>query len=319
MLPLSLKARWRRWVVRRIPAAAQVQLNQRRIFIMPNRVGAAFALVLLLMLLAGINYENSLAYGLTFLLSAVFVVAILHTYRNFAGLILKAGASGAVFVGEQASFRVRLESDGRAHMAIGIGWPPQPLQTLDVPAQGQRECELTQPALQRGWLRPERLRVESHFPLGILVAWSWVDLDQSVLVYPRPLQGELPLSDGGSLDEEDEGQRATGQGADDYQGLRSYQPGDSKRRLHWKAFSRGQGLLVKDFAALAGRDLWLDFQALGGDAEERLSRLCYWVLQLDARQQAYGLRLPGGELAPDHGDAHREACLRALALYGVRT
>ena len=319
MLPLSLKARWRRWVVRRIPAAAQVQLNQRRIFIMPNRVGAAFALVLLLMLLAGINYENSLAYGLTFLLAAVFVVAILHTYRNFAGLILKAGASGAVFVGEQARFRVRLESDGRAHMAIGIGWPPQPLQTLDVPAQGQRECELTQPALQRGWLRPERLRVESHFPLGILVAWSWVDLDQSLLVYPRPLQGELPLSDGGSLDEEDEGQRATGQGADDYQGLRSYQPGDSKRRLHWKAFSRGQGLLVKDFAALAGRDLWLDFQALGGDAEERLSRLCYWVLQLDTRQQAYGLRLPGCELAPDHGDAHREACLRALALYGVRT
>ena len=51
MLPTSLKARWRRWVVRRIPAATRVQLNQRRIFIMPNRVGAAFALVLLLMLL----------------------------------------------------------------------------------------------------------------------------------------------------------------------------------------------------------------------------------------------------------------------------
>ena len=42
------------------------------------------------------------------------------------------------------------------------------------------------------------------------------------------------------------------------------------------------GLAGKDFA---GRDLWLDFQALGGDAEERLSRLCYWVLQLDARQR----------------------------------
>lgn len=318
MLPVSLKARWRRWVVRRIPAAAQVQLNQRRIFIMPNRVGAAFSMVLLLMLLAGINYENSLAYGLTFLLSSVFVVAILHTYRNFAGLILKAGGSGAVFVGEQARFRVRLESAGRGHMAIGMGWPPQPLQTMDVPALGQRECELTQPALRRGWLRPERMRVESHFPLGILVAWSWVDLDQSVLVYPRPLQGDLPLSDGGSADEEDEGRRATGQGGDDFQGLRSYQPGDSKRRLHWKAFSRGQGLLVKDFAALAGRDLWLDFQALGGDAEERLSRLCYWVLQLDVRQHAYGLRLPGVELPPSHGDAHREACLRALALYGVR-
>ena len=315
---MGIRARWRRWVVRRIPAAAQVQLNQRRIFIMPDRVGAAFAVVLLLMLLAAINYENSLAYGLTFLLAAVFVIAILHTYRNFAGLLLKAGASTAVFVGEQARFKVRLEGVEHAHQAIGLGWPPQPLQQLDVPQGGQRECELSLPALKRGWLRPERMRVESHFPLGILVAWSWVDLDQAVLVYPRPLEGELPLAAGGSDDEEDEGARASGQGADDYQGLRGYQPGDSKRRLHWKAFSRGQGLLVKDFAALAGRDLWLDFQALGGDAEERLSRLCYWVLQLDARQQAYGLRLPGCELAPDHGDAHREACLRALALYGSK-
>ncbi|WJN57463.1 hypothetical protein OH686_01860 [Pseudomonas sp. SO81] len=319
MLPTSLKARWRRWVVRRIPAASQVQLNQRRIFIMPDRVGAAFSLALVLMLLAGINYENSLAYGLTFLLAAVFVVAILHTYRNFAGLILKAGASGAVFAGEQARFKVRLESDGRAHQAVGLGWPPQPLQIMDVPANGQRECELSLPALRRGWLRPERMRVESHFPLGILVAWSWVDLDQAVLVYPRPLEGDLPLAVGGDADEEDEGRKAAGQGADDYQGLRSYQPGDSKRRLHWKAFSRGQGLLVKDFAALAGRDLCLDFQALGGDAEERLSRLCYWVLQLDGRQQPYGLRLPAVELAPDFGEAHREACLRALALYGERS
>lgn len=316
---MSIKARWRRWVMRRIPAAAQVQLNQRRIFIMPNRVGAAFAVVLVLMLLAGINYENSLAYGLTFLLAALFVIAILHTYRNFSGLILKAGASGAVFAGEQARFRVRLESDGPAHHAVGLGWPPQPLQVVDVPPLGLRECELSLPALRRGWLRPERMRVESHFPLGILVAWSWVDLDQTVLVYPHPLEGDLPLAVDGVADESDEGRRAAGQGADDYQGLRSYQPGDSRRRLHWKAFSRGQGLLVKDFAALAGHDLWLDFLALGGDAEERLSRLCYWVLQLDARQQPYGLRLPDAELAPDFGEAHREACLRALALHGDRS
>ncbi|MEK1905521.1 MAG: DUF58 domain-containing protein [Pseudomonas sp.] len=312
-----LKPRWRRWIVRRIPPAAQVQLNQRRIFIMPNRVGAGFGLALMLMLLAGINYENSLAYGLTFMLAAVFIVAILHTFRNFTGLILKAGISGAVFVGEQARFRVRLESAEYAHQAVALGWPPAELQTVDVPARGQRECELSLPALRRGWLRPERLRVESRFPLGILVAWSWVDLDQAVLVYPRPLAGDLPLGAGGGKDEEDEGARVQGRGADDYQGLKTYQPGDSRRRLHWKAYSRGQGLLVKDFAALAGRDLWLDFLALGGDPEERLSRLCHWVLELDNRQQPYGLRIPGTELAPDYGDAHREACLRALALYGV--
>jgi len=166
-------------------------------------------------------------------------------------------------------------------------------------------------------LRPGRLRVESRFPLGILVAWSWVDLDQALLIYPRPLAGDLPLTVGAGADDEEEGSRALGIGVDDYQGLRAYQPGDSKRRLHWKAYSRGHGLLVKDFAALAGRDLCLDFEALGGDVEMRLSLLCHWVLQLSERQQPFALRLPGTQLVTDIGDTHREACLRTLALYGT--
>ncbi|AYC33357.1 DUF58 domain-containing protein [Pseudomonas cavernae] len=314
----AIQARWQRWVARRIPRSASVRLTQKRIFIIPTRVGAAFGLALLLMLLAAINYQNNLAFGLTFLLGAVFIVAILHTYRNLAGLTLSAGGGAAVFVGEQARFRVRLESSGRAHQAVAIGWPPTPLQALDVAQSSVSECELSQPALRRGWLRPGRLRVESRFPLGLLVSWSWVDLDQALLVYPRPLAGELPLAAGAADDPEDEGVRTLGQGADDFQGLKSYQPGDSKRRLHWKAYSRGQGLLVKDFAALSGRDLWLDFAALEGDVEQRLSLLCHWVLQLSERQQPFALSLPGVNLAPAVGDSHREACLRALALHGTQ-
>ncbi|UVE19295.1 DUF58 domain-containing protein [Pseudomonas sp. LS44] len=312
-----LRQRWNRWLARRLPPASSVRLTQRRIFIIPTRIGAAFFLALLLMLLAAINYQNNLAFGLTFLLGSVFIVAILHTYRNLAGLTLSAAGGGAVFVGEQARFRLRLESRERAHQAIALGWPPQPLQALDVPQQGVSECELSQPALQRGWLRPGRLRVESRFPLGLLVAWSLVDLDQALLIYPRPLEGELPLQTGGD-DPEDEGVRTLGGGADDFQGLKAYQPGDSKRRMHWKAFSRGQGLLVKDFAALSGRDLWLDFDALDGEVESRLSLLCHWVLQLSERQQPFALNLPGVQLAPACGDGHREACLRALALYGAQ-
>src|SRR5690606_18853430 len=89
-----------RWLLRRIPPASSVRLDQRRIFIMPTRVGLAFAAALLLMLLTAINYQNSLAYGLTFLLGALFLVTILHTWRNLAGLLLHAGGTTAAFVGE---------------------------------------------------------------------------------------------------------------------------------------------------------------------------------------------------------------------------
>ncbi|MEX6502812.1 DUF58 domain-containing protein [Pseudomonas zhanjiangensis] len=311
-----LKPHWDRWLARRIPQSPVVRLNQRRIFILPTRVGAAFALALLLMLLAAINYQNSLAYGLTFMLGAVFVITILHTYRNLAGLILKAAGASPVFAGECGHFRVRLESDARSHQAIALGWPPSELQSLDVPAQGSSDCELNLPALHRGWLRPGRLRVESRFPLGILVAWSWVDLDQALLVYPQPKAGELLLAGGADEQQEVPGSQVQGRGAEDFQGLKHYQPGESRRRLHWKAYSRGQGLLVKDFAALSGEDLVLDFDQLGGDVETRLSLLCHWVLQLSRRQQAFALYLPDQVLPCDSGERHRENCLRALALFG---
>ncbi|AJE15077.1 hypothetical protein QX25_04905 [Stutzerimonas stutzeri] len=304
-----------RWLLQRVPPAPSVRLDQRRIFIMPTRTGLAFLGALLLMMLAAINYQNSLAYAMTFLLGSLFLVSILHTWRNLAGLVLHAGGASAAFVGEQARLKVRLESRGRSYQAVAVGWPASGMRLLDVLAAGSLEVELDLPATTRGWLRPGRLRVESRFPLGLLVAWSWVDLQLAALVYPRPLVAELPSMPG--LDT-GEGVQARGAGADDYQGLRHWQPGDSRRRLNWKAFSRGQGLLVKDFAALAGSDPELDFAALAGDVETRLSTLCHWVVQLSAYGQPFSLSLPGERLGPASGSEHQQRCLRALALYASK-
>ncbi len=305
-----------RWLLRRIPPASSVRLNQRRIFIMPTAVGLAFLVALFLMLLTAINYQNSLAYGLTFLLGSLYLVTILHTWRNLAGLVLQAGGTTAAFVGEQALLRVRLESPGRAYQAVALGWPASGLRLVDVPAGGAVEIELSLPTQRRGWLRPGRVRVESRFPLGLLVAWSWIDLELAALVYPQPSSAERPP--GCSAPEaEDEGMLVRGSGVDDYQGLRTWQPGDPRRRLHWKAYSRGQGLLVKDFASLLGNDPLLDFDTLEGDTEQRLSILCHWVLDLSDKQQPFALSLSGELVGPDGSQAHRDACLRALALHGL--
>lgn len=314
----QFKPFWQRWLARRIPPASRVKLDHRRIFILPTRTGGSFALVLFLMLLVAINYQNSLAYGLTFLLLSMAILGILHTYRNLSGLVISAGTARPVFVGETVHLSLRLESDNHAHQAISLGWDAEQLQQVDIASEARIEVELSLPALNRGWLRAPRLRVESIFPLSILRTWSWLDLEQSALIYPRPVAGAMPLLKGVQPHAEDQGVATQGQGVDDYQGLRTYQPGDNRRRVHWKAYSRGQGLLLKDFTDLSGQDLCLDFMALGGDIEERLSRLCYWVVILSQRQQPFALRLPGYLSAVDSGTLHRETCLRALALYGVR-
>lgn len=308
---------WHRgWLRRRIPPARQIRLDHRRIFIIPSRAGGAFLLLLTVMLVGAINYQNSLVYGLTFALLGLFWVALHHTYRNLAGVQLKATGGRAVFAGEQAPLGMVLVSERREHQALRLSWPQVVTHTVDVPAGSEQALTLYHPTSRRGWLALERLRIETRFPLGWFQAWSLIDLDWQVLVYPKPIQRALPRGsapDGAEHDQE----QALIEGVDDFQGLRAYQPGDSRRRLDWRAWSRGQGLHSKVFAEPQQQSLWLDLaSAPGRDLEERLGVMTGWVLALDNARRPYGLILPGQRIEPVLGEGHRERCLRALALFG---
>lgn len=305
--------RGKRWLTRRLPAARHVRLAPRQVFILPTRAGWALAAAVAPMLLVAVNYQNSPAYALTFLLVSLALVSLLHTWRTLLGVELRAGPAESTFAGQAACFQIFLGADS-ARSAIALGWPGMDRVLVDIPETGEARVELLLPALRRGWLVAPRLRVESRFPLGLWVAWSGVDLQQQALVYPQPTSGSPMRSRAGGGD--GDGQPA-GEGVDDFRGLRQHQPADGARRLDWKAFSRGQGLRVKEFAAWAGGDWLLDLDSLPGPLEERLSRLCQAVLELCSEGRPFELRVAGKRLGPAIGAAHREACLRALALHGL--
>lgn len=305
--------RGERWLARRIPAARHIRLGHRQVFILPTRAGWLFAGALLPMLLVAINYQNSLAYALTFLLISLGLVALLHTWRTLLGVELRAGSANPTFAGQTASFQVLMTAEN-GRQAMAVGWSRGERVVVDIPPIGHASVQLLLAAPSRGWLVAPRVRVESRYPLGLWVAWSWVDLQQRALVYPQPLDEPLML-DRSAGDEE--GSQPMGEGVDDFRGLRQHQPGDGLRRLDWKAFSRGQGIRVKEFVALAGGERLLELERLFGPLETRLSRLCHAVLELSTEGQPFELRLDGQCLGPASGTRHRDACLQALALHGM--
>ncbi len=86
------------------------------------------------------------------------------------------------------------------------------------------------------------------------------------------------------------------------------------RQVVWKKVARSGELVSRETAGKASRMLWLDWaDAHAASAEERLSRLAAWVLLADREGLDCGLRLPGRELPPQQGDAHRRAALDLLA------
>ena len=133
------------------------------------------------------------------------------------------------------------------------------------------------------------------------------------LIYPRPAAAGLePPASAGS------GGHSTGgrKGQDEFAGLRNYQHGDTPRSIHWKSLPKLQTPMVKQFTETLEKELWLEWDALSGlDAEARLSQLTRWVLDLEADNIAYGLRMPNTVIAPSRGEVHQHQCLKTLALF----
>ena len=75
--------------------------------------------------------------------------------------------------------------------------------------------------------------------------------------------------------------------------------------------------MTKMFSGRAETELWLDWVRLPPQlgVEELLSHLARWVLDAHAAGLSYGLRLPGETVDMGSGDAQRERCLEALALF----
>jgi uncharacterized protein (DUF58 family) len=304
------------WLFRlRGPEQGEIVLVQRRIFILPTRAGMLFAFVLLLMLTGSINYTLSLGFVLTFLLASLAISAMLHTFRNLAGLRITAARTPPVFAGDLAHFRVCITNPAAAaRYSLALTRDQRDVATVDVPGADAVITTAAVATARRGPLRPGRLTLFTRFPVGLFHAWSYIDLDTHCIVYPRPAAPGLPLPPLGAGTRDGAG---LAQGNDDFAGLRQYHPGDSPRHVAWKAAARGQGLLTKQFVGRAAGELKLALESTPRDLslEDQLSQLTRWVLDAHAAGLVFALDLPGAAVPGGTGEAHRDRCLETLALF----
>jgi uncharacterized protein (DUF58 family) len=316
----TLRGRFRQWIALRSPVADTWTLTQRNVYIVPTKGGVAFALTLLLMLLASINYQLNLGYVLTFLLAGSGAVAMHLTHGTLRGLTLRLRAAPPVFAGEPALVEVVFTSPGSVRHGIALRFADRGANAgmafCDVPALGQTSARVGFVPARRGWHAVPPLVVETGFPFGLFRAWTvWRPAGQ-VLAWPRPEQPAAALP--GSSPAPGERAAARQQHGSELDGVRAWRRGDGLRQVVWKKVAKSGEMVSRETAGSGTRELWLDWAAAaaaGSDAEQRLSRLAAWVLQAESAGLAYGLRLPGREMAPGQGDAHKRAALEMLALW----
>ncbi len=312
----SPRAQFRRWWQARLPQSDSWTLGQRNIYILPTRAGFTFALTLVVMLIASINYQLNLGFALTFLLAGAGLVSMHLTHGNLRGLTLHLKAPASAFAGDAAPLEVVVTNPGRARHALGLrleharaisAW-------CDVSAGGQETLHLAIVPPKRGWHPVPPVVLETVFPFGLFRAWTVWRPAARLLAWPRPESPAPPLPVAGAADGAEVAQHRTEGG--EFDGVRPWRRGDSMRQVVWKKVARSNELVSRETTGSGRRELWLDWQATAASGTEpRLARLAAWVLAAHAAGLPFGLRLPGAELPPAIGETQRRAALDRLALW----
>lgn len=312
-LPKPLIERWRRLFPQNPPVGGWISLGQRRLYILPTRLGMAFVLLLAFMFAGAVNYNLSLGYGMLFWLVSIMLVSALHANLNLAGLRCSGSLAQAAFAGDKIHLHIHVQQPKRRQRPSLSLY--QGACRIDFEADS---CDLTLdlplPTTRRGRFSPGRLVLETRYPLGLFRCWSHLDFDARGLVYPAPDPHAPPLPR--DRHDQHDGQRSVA-GGDEFSGLREWRQGDAPRLIAWRQSARNDRLLSRLFQSTQGDTLWLDWDSLPArlDTEARLSRLCRWIVDAETGGMRYGLRLPGVEIPAGNGPHHRERCLATLALH----
>ena len=311
----SLRARYQRWWQVRIHFTDTTFLTQRNVYILPTAPGFMLASTLLVLLVASINYQLNLGYLLTFLLAGCAVVGVHVGHATLRGLNMHLIAPEPQYIGANALISIQLSSIRKTtRHGIGLGllgsghWA-----WTDVPALGSSSVQIAFSPTERGLQRVPTITAETRFPLGTFRVWTYWRPAAQLLVYPRPEAHPPPLPPGQP--------RAGGsshsavQATGEFDGVRAYRRGDPLKLVVWKKAAKADELVSRDSQQAQRHELWLDYAQAGAlGLEAKLSRLCAWVLLADKHGLDYGLRLPGQEIPPSTGEAHKRRCLEALAL-----
>ena len=252
--------------------------RRERLYIMPTKVGLLFFLFILAVLLMSAIYSVQGIQLLGFFMLGLFALALTWTHSELRGLSIQSLSMTDASSGSKARTEVRIESRqdaervgvriaGRLKNSVtGDFWRPEfRLGEVRGKIETVRGFDLPLEAPRGKW-QSERWTISSRSPFGLFQVWMVLPFKPEVWIYPVPIVPPLYRRVGF---DQNQHQRAIGE--EDFAGVRESHWVTSASRVVAKPAREESMLLVKDLEANEGGDAFLDWNALQGDHERKLS------------------------------------------------
>lgn len=289
------------------------EIGNRRIYVLPTRFGLFVGFALAVLNLGALNYNNNAALLLGFIIISACNNSLISAHLSLLGLRLQVLSVKPVFAGQLCAlpFTINSYKNKKNHTPIFVLRFKDHETELQL-SQEQNNGQLNIPTEKRGLLHFDKVQLFTLQPLGLVKAWSTINIHAQTIIYPAP-KGQ-PLHQIFSAAQGAGGSKSKLM-TDQPHHLREFMTGDSRKQIAWKASARTGNLQVREYESAQSELLVLDWHTLRAlPYEQRIEQLCLWVIQASQKNLSFALHLPNQIFTSASGNQHKQACLEALAL-----
>ncbi len=288
-------------------------VEKQKPLIVPTGFGWSFGLTALTIFVFAVGFSNNLIFMLVFSMVAVAVTTAHFTNRNIEKIKFKSLKAPYIFADEVTELHLRVSSAGSSHASydlkislVDANKKTVCAQGVNLKGKGSEAIELEYIFSQRGVQPLPIVEVKSDFPFGLFQAWKRMAERRDVVVFPsRQGDSNWPQSLlGGDLGT-----------SGFFKGHRIFHRSDSVRQIDWRASSRRQELLVKQFEGEQQKTLAFAWEQTAHlrDFESRVSQLALWIDLAEKNNHKYSLRVGRFSSPLRQGMDHWGECLAFLA------
>jgi len=296
--------------------------------------GTRFILLTLAVGVAAINTGNNLLYLLLAMLLSLIIMSGILSEQCLKQLEIRRRMPEHVFANSPttavlsvANRKARLPSYSLRIMDMVAGAAvDRGIRLLHLPPRLSSFHPYPLLIARRGPYRIEGVKLLTRFPFGLFIKAATLPVASEVVVYPevKPLPERLKLDLVALGHDQALSRRGQGVGLHN---LRSYQPGDDSRGIHWKSSARQARLIVRETEAEDQQRVTLAFSTFASDSgeaervasqfpEAAFEQAVVLTASLAAffHERAYSVRLLVGREEVPHGlgIAHLYEILRVL-------
>ncbi|MES2744424.1 MAG: DUF58 domain-containing protein [Bdellovibrionota bacterium] len=290
-------------------------------YILPTLYGIGFLFLIVDIFALGYYRDNAPYHTVGLTLIVFGLVAMIHTNANIQNIAIELLDCEPMAAGESSEIRFTVQGTGTAPVhnlwiELPNGAPYSADRATFLEVSSAIDGSLTVHCSKRGVYSIDKIKLISRGVYGLFQAWSWHAAKTNLIVYPKP-RGNNPLPTGTeSQAKKLEGATLTKTlSGDDFQGHKPYILGDSLQHVDWKAYARGQDMLIKDYSGEGSEALDLHWDDTRGTTEERLEQLSAWIVLMNRAQRPYSLHLPTLSLSRGSGARHDAEAYYALATF----